>query len=178
MIDVLLQLILAAALALLFAAAALHKWRSGPFFEAQLAEYRLLPEALVPVAARALALLELALALGLLVPATRPLAGAAAAGLLALYGGAIAVNLVRGRDWIDCGCGDTPVLLTPWLLLRNGVLVLGALLVALPAQARPLGWTDLLLGVPALLVLVVAWALVEQLLENASVLREWSQARD
>jgi hypothetical protein len=178
MIDVLLQLILAAALALLFAAAALHKWRSGPFFEAQLAEYRLLPEALVPVAARALALLELALALGLLVPATRPLAGGAAAGLLALYGGAIAVNLVRGRDWIDCGCGDTPVLVTPWLLLRNAVLVLGALLVALPAQVRPLGWTDLLLGVPALLVLVVAWALVEQLLENASVLREWSQARD
>lgn len=178
MIDVLLQLILAAALALLFAAAALHKWRSGPFFEAQLAEYRLLPEALVPVAARALALLETGLALALLVPATRSVAGGAAAGLLALYAGAVAVNLVRGRDWIDCGCGDSPVLLTPWLLLRNAVLGLGALLVALPTEGRPLGWTDLLLGVPALLVLVVTWALAEQLLENASVLREWSQARD
>ena len=176
--DVLLQLILAAALALLFAAAALHKWRSGPFFEAQLAEYRLLPEAGVPFAARALAVLESALAVALLVPATRQPAALAAALLLALYGGAIAVNLVRGRDWIDCGCGDTPVLLTPWLLLRNGLLVAGALVVALPVGSRPLGWHDLVLGVPALLVLLVTWALAEQLLENASVLREWSRARD
>mgnify|MGYP006276422631 CR=1 FL=1 len=57
-------------------------------------------------------------------------------------------------------------------------LVDGALLVALPAETRPLGWTDLLLAVPALLLLVVTWALVEQLLENASALREWSRARD
>ena len=42
---------------------------------------------------------------GLIVPATRPAAAMLAFALLAIYGVAIAINLVRGNRRIDCGCG-------------------------------------------------------------------------
>jgi hypothetical protein len=177
-VDPVLQTVIAVALALLFAAAATHKWRSGPRFHAQLAEYRLLPEALVPVAAHGLAIVESLVAVALLVPGVRHGAGAVAAVLLAGYGIAIAVNLVRGRAWIDCGCGDAPQLLSPWLLARNAALTAGAVLVALPDAPRPWGLGDVALGAFGVLGLVLAYLVLEELLANASALREWSEARD
>jgi len=126
MIDAPLQLIFALGLALLFASAGIHKLRNGPRFTAALAEYHLLPERWTPLIARALALLEILLAAALLLPLSRPDAGGLAAALLMLYAGAMTINLVRGRSYIDCGCGDRP----------------------------------------------------EELLENASILREWSELRD
>jgi len=146
MIDPLIQAVLGAALAVLFAAAAAHKLRSGARFAAQLAEYRLLPAAI------------------------------AAAGLLAGYGLAIAINLARGRRYIDCGCGDTRQLLSPWLLVRNGLLAGGAILVALPAEARVAGWAEVVVGCVAFVVLVLTYLAAEKLLENASVLREWRES--
>jgi hypothetical protein len=73
--------------------------------------------------------LEAAVALGLLVGATRPLAGAAAALLLGVFGMALAVNLARGRTSIDCGCfrSDLRQALSPALLVRNAVLMAAAL---------------------------------------------------
>jgi Methylamine utilisation protein MauE. len=147
-------------------------------FEAQLSEYRLLPEGLVAPAAKALACVEAVLAVALVLPVTRELAAVAAGMLLALYAAAIGVNLLRGRDHIDCGCGDAPTLLSPWLLLRNGALVLVAAVVALPEAARATGLLDWAFGALGLLALVMLWAIVELLLANASALREWSQARD
>ena len=50
------------------------------------------------------AMTEAMLAGAWLSPSTRfPVAGASVA-LLALYTAAVAVNLLRGRHWIDCGC--------------------------------------------------------------------------
>jgi hypothetical protein len=178
MIDPLLDTVFAIALAGLFASTAAHKVREGLRFEAQLAEYRLLPEVLVPLASRGLAVLEAALAVALLVPLSRDPAALAGGALLALYAAAIAVNLLRGRDHIDCGCGDAATLLSPWLLVRNGALVAAAAVVALPQTERAFGvldWVLIALGVTALILL---WAVVELLLANASALREWSEARD
>jgi hypothetical protein len=173
MIDNAVQTLLAIALAALFAAAALHKLRHRTRFDAQLAEYRLLPAALLVPAARVLAGLELAAGSLLLTPPLRGYGGALAAALLITYGAAIAINLARGRSYIDCGCGDTPQLLSPWLLLRNGVLAAGAVAVAMPGTDRSLGWIDWAVVVPAFLVLLITHAAVEQLLANASALREW-----
>lgn len=178
MIDPLLDTVFAIALSGLFATTAAHKFREGLRFEAQLAEYRLVPEALVPVAARGLAVFETILALALLVPASRDLAGLAGGALLALYAGAIAINLLRGRDHIDCGCGDAATLLSPWLLLRNAALVALAAVVALPETSRALGVLDWVLVVLGVIALALLWAVVELLLANASALREWSEARD
>jgi len=163
------------ALALLFAAAALHKLRDPGVFRAALADYALLPAAAVAPAARLLPALELAAAAALLVPAWAVPGGLGAAALLAVYGGAIAVNLARGRRDVACGClgpaAEQP--LSGALLIRNGVLVAAALLAACPASAR--AWTGLdALTVPVAVAaaagLYAAW---EGLLANARRQRAW-----
>jgi len=143
-LDPALVFTLRACLALLFAAAARHKLRDRAGFRATLRDYRILPAAWVGPAAGTLAGLELALALGLLVPATAFVAGAAAVAVLVVYTAAIGWNLARGRRHVACGCfgpaAEQP--LHGGLLLRNGVLVAMALAALLPSSARPLGALD------------------------------------
>lgn len=166
MTDPSLQLVIAAALAILLASAGLHKLRNAHRFDAQLAAYRLLPSALVTPAGRLLGATELVLALALLMPDARPAAALATAVLLLGYGAAMGINLARGRTDIDCGCGDAPQPLSGWLLVRNGVLAGAALSLTLADSGRTLGWMDLLLGVPSLLTLMVTYLAVEQLFAN------------
>jgi hypothetical protein len=121
------------ATALIFLAAAVGKMRRWGTFEGVVANYRLLPDALSRWVAWLLPPAELLLALALVVglPYAESLAGA----LLCLFALAMAINLVRGRSFIDCGCFDAS-LRQPlrWsLVVRNGVLVL---LLALAAQSR------------------------------------------
>ena len=178
MIDPLLDTVFACCLAALFASTAAHKVREGLRFQAQLSEYRLVPEATIAPAAYLLTVVEACLALALLVPVARGVAALFAGALIAGYTAAIGINLLRGRDHIDCGCGDAPTLLSPWLLLRNAALVAIAAVVTLPEVPRALGALDLLFGVLAFLSLALLWVIVELLLANASALREWSEARD
>ena len=178
MIDPPLQTVIALALALLFASAGLYKLTQTARFSAQLAEYRLLPATLVSSAARLLGAGEMLLAAALLIPMSRAYAGLAAVGLLAAYAAAIAINLLRGRSYIDCGCGDTPQMLSAWLLLRNGMLAAGAGLLVLPSAPYEFAWLDLAVYVPVFVMLCLVYLLAEQLLENASILKEWSQLRD
>jgi hypothetical protein len=87
---------------------------------------------------------ELALALGLWLPALRATCALGAAALLSLYGIAIAINLTRGRRDIDCGCGG-PLgrqTLSEALVLRNALLAVAAVAAALPVAPRALGWLD------------------------------------
>jgi hypothetical protein len=145
MIDPVWSLALRAGLALLLASAALAKLRDLRAFTAALAGYRLLPAQLVAPAAAGFAVSELALALGLWQPALRASCALAAAALLALYGVAIATNLARGRRDVDCGCGG-PLgrqTLSEALVLRNALLAGAAVVAALPATPRALGWLDL-----------------------------------
>ncbi len=108
-------------LAGIFALAVRHKLRSGIRFQATLAAYRLVPPKLIKTAALLIIAAEAAAVLLLL--GLQP-AGAVLAGLLLSgYAAAICLNLMRGRDFIDCGCGDSPTAISPLLLLRNGVLL-------------------------------------------------------
>lgn len=162
----------AIALATVLTTAALHKLRAGERFAAQLAAYQLLPEAWPLSTLRrvglGLAAVELLLAAALLVPPAWPLAATGTAALLALYLAAMAVNLLRGRHQIDCGCGDQPQPLSAALLARNLVLIFAALLIALAEQTA--GLRDCLVALPASVVLVLIYTAAEQLLANASVL--------
>jgi hypothetical protein len=164
----------AAALALVLAQAAWHKARDLGAFAAAVANYELIPASLAPLAATQLLVAEILLAGTLVLP---PLRGAAALGafaLLALYAGAIAVNLARGRRDIDCGCTG-PALRQPlsgWLLARNAALAALALAAALPADPRALGAADALPiagGAGALFALTLA---ANQLAANAPASRE------
>lgn len=168
------QLAIAIALAALFLNAAYHKLQDRMRFEAQLAEYELLPAALVPLATLALASLELLVGISLLIPASWLLSAPLAAGLLLTYGAAIAINLLRGRTHIDCGCGDAPQLLSGWLVLRNLVLTSGAALLLPPVfEAGAAPWFSYLAAVALGGLLALTYSAATQLLENASVLKEW-----
>ena len=103
-IDPVPRALLRAGLALLLLSAAVHKLRDARGFRAVLADYRLLPERLVPALAVALIGLECTVGASLLVPGAGPAPALAAAALLSVYAGAIAVNLARGRRHVSCGC--------------------------------------------------------------------------
>ncbi len=135
---------LRAGLALLLAASAVAKLRDPRAFAHAVAGYRMLPAAGVRPAAIAFVATELGLAAALLVPGWPVAAALGAACLLTLYTGAIAWNLARGRRDIDCGCGG-PLgrqRISEALVVRNALLVGGALATALPVLPRPLGWID------------------------------------
>lgn len=178
MINFALQTTLACALAFLFANAGAHKLRDRLRFSAQLAEYRLLPTGLVVFTATGLGILEILVAVALIVPATREIAGLTAATLLCTYALAIGINLLRGRSYIDCGCGDTPQMLSGWLLVRNALLACGALTMMMDASMESFSWSDLAVAIPAFAVICGVYLTAEQILENASALREWRQLSD
>jgi len=159
-------------LGLLFAGATWHKLRAPAEFARAVRAYRLVPErAVVPVAA-VLVLCE-ATATGLLLGPASYRVGAALVGvLLALYAGAIAANLARGRRDLDCGCGGPgagrPVSTT--LVARNVVLIAGALLLLGPDSGRATTWVDVVTVLAATVTLGALWAGVGQLDANRPAL--------
>lgn len=166
MIDPALHALLRGGLALVLAGAALHKLRDLHAFRVALGDYQLVPWALTGVVAPALVAAELGAAALLLSPAARPLGFAAAAGLLAVYSAAIAVNLLRGRRDIDCGCFG-PALhvgLGGGLLARNAVLLAAAAAGLAPVSTRPLEALDAATVAGALAFLALAHAAAARLL--------------
>ena len=102
------------------------------------------------------------------------LAAVGTAALMLVYAMAMAINLLRGRAWIDCGCGGGESL--SWLLVaRNGIFAAAAA-VPLVHATSGWGWTDvalaaLLLGVAAALHLASS-----ALLANAETMRGLQRA--
>lgn len=165
--DPAVDIALRAGLGLLLAFAAWHKLRDMARFRATLADYRLLPERLVAIAAVIVVGLELLTAMALL---DLRIAGAwAAAALLTLYAAAIGVNLARGRRHIDCGCGGPTErrTISGWLVARNAVLVAVALAGLAPVASRPMTWVDAITIPGMTLLLAAVYAAVDGLIANA-----------
>jgi hypothetical protein len=140
-------------LAGVFGAAALSKFRALDAFVGVVHNYRLVPEPLERSIAYGLPLIELAIAVGVLVPAARASAALAA------------INLVRGRRDIDCGCFATVLRqrLSWPLVLRNLLLAVVALLVVPGLGVRRLGWLDFVTIACASTALVLVYAAVSRL---------------
>ncbi|MES1990340.1 MAG: MauE/DoxX family redox-associated membrane protein [Pseudomonadota bacterium] len=141
-IDPIIDYALRGGLALILTLAAMHKFNDRPTFEEQLGGYRLLPDALVHAASRAIPACELAIALCLLARSEH--AAYLGAGIFTIYAGAIGINLLRARRDIDCGCGgsDGQQALHPALVVRNLLMALGAGAILLPQTPRPTGFAD------------------------------------
>lgn len=156
-------------LSALFLWAAVHKLRDMPSFRTALANYELLPQRCVAPCAALLVATELGVAVTLWLPRLAAPAAVAAAGLLALYAGAIIVNLARGRRHIDCGCAGTArhQPLSSGLAARNAALVVVALVSALPAASRPLTWIDGATVAFGTVTLIFLYAAVDGLMANA-----------
>ena len=171
-LDPILIIASAIAIAVLLASAATHKLRAPARFRKQLADYQLLPDALVRPVARTIPLVELAIAFALLVPVCRAYAALTAGVLIALYAAAIGINLWRGRRDIDCGCAgpDQAQPLRPVLLLRNSALVGLALLASVTPTARELGFFDGFVTLAASAVALLIYAAADGLLANSPLL--------
>lgn len=184
MIDLLVGKTVAVGLGLMFLAAAWHKLGDRAGFKLTLLEYQVLPDSLVGPFSLLVPIAEAGLGLGWLsaypgAPAT----AIASAGLLGAYALAIGVNLWRGRVHFDCGCGfagknDREQYLSGGLILRNGVLILLALLTLLPASERALGPGDYLTLVAALVTAGLLFAAANQLLANRAAINTWRKPRD
>ncbi len=137
-------------MAMIFMSAAIGKMRHWSVFEGVVANYRLLPAALNRIVAWLLPPAEALLALALIAGRAQPWSGFAAGALLLVFGIAIAINLLRGRSHIDCGCfqGTLKQALRWPLVARNLLLAALALLTTLPAAADPQAW-DILNGAMA-----------------------------
>lgn len=159
--------------AAVFAVALAHKLASLAAFRAVLEDYRVLPPRAVVPAAGLLVALEAVIVAGLVTGIRLPWAAALAVLLLAVYGGAIALNLARGRRDIDCGCFGPAAgagnrhTLSGWLLLRNLVLAVLALALLLPAGARELGVPDVAGIAAAAVTGFLLYAAADQLMANA-----------
>jgi uncharacterized membrane protein YphA (DoxX/SURF4 family) len=119
---------------IVFVEAGLAKVRHRDVLPGVIANYRLLPDALVAPSAAVLPIVELGLGLGLIGGVFS--GGRPAAALLVLFAAAMAINIGRGRRAIDCGCGRSQLRqrLSWGLVARNLVL---AVLVTI-AALRPL----------------------------------------
>ena len=144
--DPIFPLLISVLLALLLGHAAWSKGRATAEFAAVLEAYDLVPRALTGALSVAIPALEALIALTLLCPPLRALAGLACAVLLGGYGLAMAINLRRGRRDLDCGCtgpGERRPI-AAWMVWRNAVLSLVALSLVLPVNGRALELSDTL----------------------------------
>ena len=158
---------------LVFLSAAWGKAGHRLEFQGVVANYRLLPDALVVPFAVVLPPLEAAV--GVLLPAGvfAPWTEAVAAALLALFAVAMAINIRRGRTDIDCGCFQSALKQTlGWTLVaRNAALVLLLGVAALPMPDVPV-WAL----AEGLLGGAVAFVLLQSLNVLWSVRPAWRQA--
>ena len=158
------------AVRLLFLVSLLHKRDDFRGFVRAVDGYRIAPEVLAWPAAIAITCAE----------AWVVLAGdmVMGGGLLLLYAGVIAVDLVRGIDRIDCGCGGVAGRngLSWGLVCRNLVCAAGALAATTHPAPRELVWMDpfsALAGVAALAGLYVA---TDRLIANFTAMRRLQEA--
>jgi len=166
MLDPVIGSLLVGCFVLLFASAASHKLRDPAQFAQVFAGYGIAPQLsrwrltwLVPV-------VEVLLAIGLLLPASRTAAAATAAGVLLGYAIAIAINLRAGRRLVACGCGgpDRQRPIAAWMVWRNALLAAAVGITMLPWDDRPLQWTDAVTVGFGLLTIALLYACAERLL--------------
>ena len=164
--------------ALLFLLTSVHKLTGLEEFQAALTDYRLVPSGLVRLTAYLIPMMEVSLALGWLFAVQIQIVAYASAGLLAAYGLAMGINLLRGRVHIGCGCGFGGALqhdqqLSVGLVLRNVGLASIALIVTLPGSQRELGAGEYMMLLSAVAVSALLYASVSQLVQNSAAIHSW-----
>ncbi|MCU9953892.1 methylamine utilization protein MauE [Burkholderia sp. BKH01] len=152
---------------------AFAKMRRPAAFRHALAGYRLLPDALTAPVAFAIPLAEAVCAAALLFPDTRVAGAIGLIALLAVFAAGLAINLLRGRTDIECGCSgftaaraDAPRGIG-WLHVGRVLLLAALAATALVApDTRAVVWFDYLTLCFSVLLIVCALLTVDVLLAN------------
>jgi hypothetical protein len=170
-IDPLLHLAATGFVIVVLARAVMEKLSAYGIFVANLRDYRLLPDALAPMAAPALLAAELAAVLCLLIPATSVSGAIIASALFAFYALAMAAVLAAGRHEIECGCGGEGQLVSWALVARNGVLIAISVSILPGTSARAMTWPDMLIGLVAIFLLFLLLAIAEKAIGTSAAIR-------
>lgn len=155
---------------LVFASAAWHKLSDFSTFTGFVADYQVTPEAAVAGVSRAVVAAEVAVPLTLLALPTRHAGALLAMAMLLGYAAAIALNILRDRRHINCGCGGAEQLLDWSLVLRN-IALAGIAGLVLLSNWSEVSFVEAATAAAAGLTLWWAFLVVEQLLVNASLIR-------
>ena len=190
MLDPLILRIISIGFASLFLLAAWHKSGNRVQFRGHLLAYQILPSAMIPLAVIAIPLIEFLLGMAWLVTALLAirvdLVPLLSTLLLTAYTTAIAINLIRGRRHIDCGCGFSAVAgmgasdgntqqLSTGLVIRNIAIIFTASLANAPVSSRELGLLDYFSLLTAGIALILIYAALNQLLANGSAIEAWTK---
>jgi hypothetical protein len=182
MIDPLVSKAIALGFAALFLLSSWHKLGDPARFAASLADYRMLPPALVAPASRLLPIVEALTGAAWLFSQSAQAAALASVALLLAYTLAIGINLLRGRVHIGCGCGMTDEAaerpLSPALVVRNGVLIAFAMTAMLPVTERAWHFVDYLNLAAVLTAATLLYLGTAQLLSNHAAIASWRISRD
>jgi len=191
MLEPLLLQVISLGFALLFVTAALHKFGDKPEFLRILEAYQILPRRMLPVIGKFVPMLEISLGIAWLAVGLFSLqvelVSIISTMLLTAYTLAIGINLMRGRRYIDCGCGFSSLAgfggkalssagiqqLSRGLLWRNGLLIVTSLLAAIPPAERELVLVDRLSLVAALVAVILLYGAFNQLLANNNAIGAW-----
>lgn len=171
-------------LAIVFTLAGLAKLHHRTEFAEAVRRYDLLPPRLVAPIAATIPLIELASGASIGVGFATSIVALLLALLLSVFAGAVAINMLRGRD-IDCGCFTrvSPRRITWTTVLKSALLALAAAVVAFEAP-RVLSVDSIAFGATgatvstgdalAMLIAVTAGLLAAALVREATHLRKLS----
>jgi uncharacterized membrane protein YphA (DoxX/SURF4 family) len=179
MIDPLLSQIVAYGFGLLFISSAWNKLSDIDRFSLILEDYQLLTIMPFKLLAVMIATFEFILGCSWLLGFSTSIKEWCTVGILILYTLAITVNLVRGRVYIDCGCGfnntlgDNGHLLSPILVVRNFILIVMVLFTLLPTSERNFVFLDYMVIFSALLTIILLYVGSGQLIQNRSAINTW-----
>ncbi len=183
MLDPLIFRLIAMLFALLLIMAGAHKLGDRLRFQGILSNYQILPEHLVGLVSRIVPVVEILIGLGWVFARRIELVSAATAALLMAYALAMGINLLRGRSYIDCGCGFNSVRtkhangdiqqLSMWLVFRNLALIALAILANSGITPRSFAAVDYFSIIAATLALVFAYSAFNQLLVNHNAINSW-----
>ncbi len=183
MIDPLALKLVSIGFGLLFLLAAVHKATEFQKFQATFSAYEILPRALIAPVSIIVPAIEALLGSAWLLGIQAGFVAIGSALLLAAYTSAIAINLLRGRIHIDCGCtmgtsAGRDQQLSWGLVARNSILIIAALTATLPAIERAIGFVDYVTLVAGLLTIVLLYGAANQLLNNGTAIGTWRNRHD
>ena len=183
MLDPLALKLVSLGFGLLFLLAAVHKLTEFQKFRATFSAYEVLPRVLIAPVSILVPSIEALLGASWLLGIQTGFVAVASAIVLASYTAAIAVNLLRGRIHIDCGCSmgasaGRDQQLSWGLVARNSILVIAALTATLPATERAIGYVDYVTLVAGLLAIVLLYGAANQLLNNGAAIGTWRNRHD
>jgi len=160
--------------------AALHKQRNRLSFQAELKAYQLLPDSLVSIAAIALLITEAFTSLMLLNPDWN-FPALIAAVLFGVYALAMLVNLLKGRNTIDCGCSGplfsnkemAKKTISGSLVIRNLLLMSLALFCTTSVNRGESGALEIFIVLAGAFAGLFLYESIEQAIANAQGYQRW-----